>query len=292
MENNINKFNFFGSIWTSFFVLSLICLVPAFFYLFVIDSLSILSVLVLGAIMQIYSYTAILFFVLILILRKLLKSKTGGLWIAVLLGIGYIGWLFLYFPNFRVAVALRTDKINTCLGNAKCILEFVDTTKEKDDKACSEMNEHSGANEKIACYLLLANNSGDERFCDKITDFSSEDADLCHLGIIGLNKEFVLREKWLTYGDSYFYENKSVFIGMRPDYSMPKDMIKSGKAVVLDLPIKVVLLELDSRSYMSVIYPKYDTRFGGARVKIVDGKYAGSEGWLDFEAISKNRNEL
>lgn len=194
------------------------------------------------------------------------------------------GLLFVLYIGSKIGF----QNIIPCQLHSECELVFVDENNIKDDKICADMKE-SGYHLKSICYLMVAENSGDERFCDKTTDFSAKGAELCRLGTKLIGKELVLNEKWNSQGhdDNFFYADQATFMGR-----FGRDMDKSGKIMVLELPVKIVLLELDNKNYLSASAnwnPKYNTRFNGAKVKIIDGKYAGREGWLDFEAIIKNQ---
>ncbi|MFA6375927.1 MAG: hypothetical protein WCX69_00805 [Candidatus Paceibacterota bacterium] len=205
----------------------------------------------------------------------------------ILIAMAVVGGLLLVL---NIGLKIGFQNIISCQFHSECDFDFIEANNIKDDKICLH-NFSNDSQRKAICYLMVAKNSGDERFCDRIVDFSAREAEFCRLGVEGINKEFILEKKWDTwgYGDNFFYADNDTYMKV---VDRDRYKITAGKILVLELPVKIILLGLDNKTDFSggiTWNPKYITRFAGAKVKIVDGKYAGKEGWLDFVAISANQ---
>jgi len=251
------------------------------------------------------------------------KLKLVFILIFTLAAVIFTGWMILtniiknsfIFGDDVTSEMLRTRNVDSCWGRTDCIFEFIDTTKSKDDKLCAGIKNYYDW-KQTKCYSLMAANSGDEKFCEKMETSARElescrlgdqncqndiaaimrEAEHCRLGIKLIGKELILNQGW-TINDYHgptnnaFYADQVAFIG---SFDIDKGGYEPEKILVLELPVKIVLLELDTKKYLSMPSiinwnDKYSTRFQGAKVKIMDGKNAGKEGWLHFWAIEKNQ---
>jgi len=221
-----------------------------------------------------------LFFILAVIACKYFHSKYFLYAIAIILEVGFAIWVaFAVFDagtKLPMKLAISTKNISFCLGHSRCIVNFAYTFNAKDPDICSKAKISDHMDDKNICYLIIAQNTGDENLCNML---NPNDADGCRKGFENIGKEINLVRGSIYSTKTYLYPDKQTYNEYR---TKPiGGLVASGKIILLELPAKVIPESLDNSSNL--------TYFSSAKVKIMDGQYSGREGWIAYDVITANQ---